>query len=286
MSFFDSLFGGADYGSKAALQSMNQYAGNVAQSAQGAQDFGTSYFNDYLKPQVSAIPGYVQQGVRRTNQISGMQTGIAKELLGQYQKYGIPAEDNYYKMVQNYSAPAEEERQAALGMGDVTQAMSSAQGNLQRDWAARGINPGSPAAAQASSDLALQGALARSTAANQARQNAKQLGMQLTSDAANFGRSSLSPISSFTQGAATTAGQGVGLAAQGVGATSGAASVPFQGYNSAITGFGTNMNGYRGVADTALNLEGKSDQNAAAGFGKLAGMAFGKYLGVPSMGTA
>jgi len=252
----------------------NAYNAQVASAAtanaaiaQRAQDFTEDYYAKYVAPLMEQMTAASKTTLDREGQLfdSNMESmATAKE---RYNKYGIPAEDAYFKMVKDYSAPEEEARQAEGALGDVRVAAQNQQNQTRRQMSALGVSANSPAAIAAASDQAIANTAASAAAANRARAAAKSLGMSLTSDAANFGRGGQSSILQFGQAASGNNTGAFGVANSAVQGSAAGASVPMSGYNTALQGYGANLNAYSGLQKAQM------DQNAqsAGGFGQLVG---------------
>lgn len=298
--------------------------------AQQQLDWTQSYYNDYVTPALQLQQELAKQDSTRlqalsdaeiaamnTNtdiqkQVSDVQLGQMRQAADQYTKYGLPATEAYYKMVQDYSAPEYQEQQAQGAIGDIRTAVQSQAGALNRQMAAAGINMSSPAAAAAMSDRAVQTAAAEAAAATRARNAAQQLGIQLTSGAADYAQKGAGLVMGFGQ-TATGAGSAVasgsaqtGSVASGAtqgssnvagnavsGAVSGA-SVPTAGYAGAQNAYGNTLNAWTNLGSTSMNQNGQNQraymqakQQEEAGLGNFlggvlnAGMKSGWSFGLP-----
>lgn len=242
-----------------------------------AQDFSEKYFNEHISPLLDQQSALATQANDREDQLFQLNKRLTEQADARYQQYGIPAENSYYDMVKKYSAPEEEERQAEGAIGDQRVAAQGQQQDMRRQMAATGIDPGSPAAIAAMSDMALKNSAIESAAANKARSAAKTLGMSLTADAANFGRGATSNIVGFGQAANSNIGTAANTMSSAVsGATSGASPV-MQGYGLGIQAQSSNLSAYSSLQKAQMEQQGQ----AAAGFGNflgtVAGAAITKY---------
>lgn len=251
-----------DYGPQIAAQT----AANTA-LAERSQDFSENYYNTYVAPLMEQMTAQSKSSTSNENALFAAnldQMNVAKE---RYTKYGIPAEDAYYKMVQKYSEPEEENRQATAALGDVRTAAGNQRGTLSRQWSALGIDPTSPAALSAMSDSAVMNTAAEAGAANRARAAAKQLGMSLTSDAANFGRGGQSGILQFGAAASGNTQGAFGVANGAVQGSSAGASVPMAGYSQAMKGYSSNLDSLTSLQNQAAQI----NSQAGSGLGSLVG---------------
>jgi hypothetical protein len=191
-----------------------------------------------------------------------------------YKKLGIPAEDRYYKMVDDYSAPEEQERQATRALGDMKTAEAGQQQQLARQFSGLGIDPSSPAAMSARTDVAFKNAAAEAGAATRARDAAKTLGMQLTSDAANFGRGGASGVLAAAGGAGASSSAGLSGATGAAGVAPGGASGVNAGFNTGVSAIGNNLSAFTSRANAITQKP-----SGLAGLGALTGQ-----LGAAAMG--
>src|SRR5215471_1170910 len=87
--------------------------------AQKAEQWNEDFYDKYVAPTLTQAMRESEVNLGRQGQIFDLTMDQAKLADERYRKYGIPAEDAYYKMVQQYSAPEEQERQAQAALGDV-----------------------------------------------------------------------------------------------------------------------------------------------------------------------
>lgn len=243
------------------------------------------------------------------DQVTAADLAAQKLSMDRYQQYGIPAENNYYDMVNTYSAPQYQEQQAEAAIGDQRAAAGTQAATMRRSMGAMGINGSSPAAVSAMSDMAVQSAAAEAAAATRARVAAQNLGIQLKSDAANFGRGEASQALSFGQGASSAssggangsaatgsvagsaAGSAAAIGAQRVASTTGAASVPMAGYAGMQGALGNTLNAWTTLGGASIGQNGANEraymeeqQKESAGIGGFLGTAFqlgSKAFGLP-----
>lgn len=237
-------------------------------------EFSMQFFNDYVAPLMEVSRQATIAGEERASRVFDLQFGQAQLQDELYRREGLPAEERFYRMASEFSEPAYAERQAALALGDVRQQISQTEGQLGRALAARGIDPTSPAAVAAMTDLSLHGALASAGAMNRARAAARDLGMAVTADAANFARGALSGGLAYSQAATGTAGTGAGIAQSGVGAANQGATVPMQGYQGAIGAYGSAAQSWAQANAAATRLMAAESQ----GIGDFLGTVIGAGL--------
>lgn len=269
---FDS---GSDFGSQQYSDEMGEAARLNAETGKRAQAWSEKFFADYVAPLLEANTDLAYKNEDRMDQLFNLQFDQAKLQDQRFRQFGIPAEDRFFQMADEFSAPEFAEREAALALGDVKTAQTNQSQQLARAMAARGIDPSSPAAVSAMTDSAVMGSLAEASAVNRARKAARDLGMAVTADAANFGRGGLAGGLSFGQAAGNSVAQGQGVVQGALGAASGAASVPMAGQQTAIGAFSSNMNAWGNMARSAMSAEAQADSANSSGMGDFFGTVIG-----------
>jgi hypothetical protein len=264
-----------------AKGSKNKYDPQIGEAAKAnvalgerSEAWNKEYFEKYVQPAMAQMVKESEVNIERQGKLFDLTYDQAKLGDERYKKLGIPAEDRYYKMVDEYSAPEEQERQATRALGDMRVAEKGQQQQLARQFSGLGIDPSSPAALSARTDMAFRNAAAEAGAATRARDGAKVLGMSLASDAANFGRGGASGVLAAAGGASGIGGAGLAGATGAAGAAPGGAA----GVNTAfgLTGQGNraNMDAFTSRANTI-----SQQPSALAGIGSLAGQLGAAYLG-------
>lgn len=274
-------FGGgskSDYGAEKANKEMAEAAKLNAETAARAQEWSEQFFENYVAPILKVNTDLAITNEERAAKLFDFQFDQAQLQDTRYREFGIPAEDRFYRMAEEYSEPGYAEREAALAMGDVRAAQANQNQQLMRALASRGVDPTSPAAIAAMTDSAVLGSMMQATAANRARAAARDLGMALTADAANFARGALSGGLSYSQAAGGSAMQGQSATQGAVGAASGAGQIPMQGFNTAAGAYGANMSAWASMANTARQLQAKADESNSSGFGSFVGTIIGSGL--------
>jgi hypothetical protein len=270
------------YSKKDAKGAFDPQVGAAAQAqtalAQHAQDWNEQFYNEQVAPVLQQMTKESEVNLGRQGELFDLNMAQAKQAADRYNTLGIPAEDAYYKMVKDYSAPDEQERQARAALGDVRTAAASQQQQMQRRFSGLGIDPTSPAALSAQSDIAVQQAATEAGAATRARDAAKTLGMQLTGDAANFGRGQASSVLGFGNaagGAASAALSG----AQGTAATApgGAANVN-AGLGLAQKAYGSNLDAYTTLNKASMDQTSAAYQGLGQAIGGLGGAVTSHFL--------
>jgi hypothetical protein len=243
----------------------------MANTAERAQAFTEEYFNTTMKPAVDAQMKQAASSAVRLDEMADLNIAQMKQSMDRYKQYGIPAEEAYYRAVQDYSAPAEQQRQALAAKGDIETALSGQDAQATRAVGALGGGPLDVGRMAAMRTQQLpQRALIEANAMTRARQAAQQLGMQYTADAANFGRGGQSGILAFGQaGQGNLQAQG-GIGAQALGAAGSAAGIPLAGYSAAQSAYGNIAQIYGNQANSARQAQAASSPWNAVG--ELAGI--------------
>ena len=237
--------------------------------AERAQAWNEDYFNKYVSPVLTQMVDESKTNLDRQGKLFDVQYDQTKTAADRYKSLGIPAEDRYYKMVDDYSAPEEQEKQARGAIGDLRTAQATQAAQGARSLRSLGIDPSSPAAMAAQSDQAVQSAALEAGAATRAREAAKTLGMSLTADAANFGRGGASGVLAAAAGAGGASSAGATGAAQAASVAPGAAANVNTGLGLAQKSYGANLDAYT----TANNAAKAASGQASAGIGQALGLA-------------
>jgi hypothetical protein len=266
---------------KDAKSSYDPQIGEAAKASAALADrsvkFSEDFYNQHIAPLLDAQTQQSATSAANENALFASNMADMQQQRDRYNKYGIPAEDRYYKMANEYSSADEEQKQAGLAIGDVRAANAGAASTMNRQLASLGIDPTSPAAIAARNDNLVMGAAAEAGAANRARQAAKTLGMQISADAANFGRGGTSQVLGFGGAASGNTQGALGAASTGLAGANSSAGVVQSGYGLGLKGYAQNLDAFTSRA----NAQTQANAQSAAGFGKLLGTAAGFALGVP-----
>lgn len=248
-----------------------------AATAAKSEQFSEDYYNKYITPLLQTQSDLAKQANDREDKLYNANMADMQLSDQRYQQYGIPAEDNYYKMVQNYSAPQYQEQQAQAALGDNKVAQASAQGDMTRRMQSMGIDPSSPAAISALSDMAVSNAAANATAQTRARTAAQQLGMSLTSDAANFGRGGSSAVLNFGNAAQGNTAAGAAITGSALQGANSGASVVQTGYGLGLKGYGQNLDAYTSMNNASMQAQGQASAGLGQFLGAVGGAAISHY---------
>lgn len=248
---------------------VGQAALKQARVAEEALAFAKDYYSDTVAPLVTSMTDASRMGQEQQKALFDLQFPQAQAQAEQYTKYGLPAQEEYYKMVQQYSEPEEYERQAQVAMGDTINAQQAQQAMMNRELASRGINPTSGMSIGMRNASSVLNAASGAAAANRARNAARALGMQLKSGAADFssGRPA-SNITMFAGGAGNASQAGYGMAGQSIGYANQGSALPMQGYGQAGQIYGQQMGTYADLA----KAQAQANAQSMSGFGQMVGM--------------
>jgi hypothetical protein len=232
-------------------------AANSALAERSVQ-FSEDYFNKYIAPAIEQMTAASADTQRNQNELYADNKADMQTQRDRYKKFGIPAEDAYYKAVQDYNEPEKAEQMARAAGGDQAAAQANQKQQVARQMAGLGIDPSSPAAISAMGDMAIMGAAASAGAVTRAREAAKMIGMQLKSDAANFGRGGQSAVLGYG---------GVGLQQGGLAGANSGAAVNQAGYGLGLKGYGANLDAYTSLNKASMEASAQSQ----AGLGNFLG---------------
>lgn len=261
----------------------NKYDPQIARAAaaqtalaQRAQEFAEEFQTEYVVPLIGETIASSQQERMNQGKLFDLNYGQALRAEERFTKYGIPAEERYYRMVDEYDEGREAERRAREALGDVRTAFDANYSGLMRQQRGLGIDPTSGTGIAVSRDWARDKALAEATAMTRARGAARDLGIGLTADAANFGRGGASTLQSFAQGAGANSQAGFGITQGALGTVGQSAGVPMQGYGIAQQAYSSNLNAYAGLGRTSMQASAQAGSGVGSFLGKIAGFGLSK----------
>ena len=270
-----SSCGGGKGGSSAYDPQIGAATAATAATAAKAEAFSEKYYNEVVTPLLKQQTTASTEAQAKLGKLYDINAGQMQLATDRYKKYGIPAENKYYDMVSQYSAPEEQERQAQAAKGDLGLAQQNQRGTMMRQMGSLGIDPTSPAAVSAMSDMAVANAAAEASAMNRARNAARDLGMKLTSDAANFGRGGQSGILQFGTNAGNNASGAFGVANAALGTAASAGQGVMQGYQTALQGYNNNASVYGGLGQA--DIQASAQGGLGSMLGAVGGAAISKY---------
>ena len=258
----------------------------AAQTAQQAQDFSQNYYTNVITPMLQQQQAQATTSAGQQTQIFNTEFPLMQAQAAQYQQYALPAQQRFYDQAAQFSSPQEAEREAAEAKSDSEQAIGAQEASRTRQMAGLGISANSPAAIEAAQSAAVQNAANQTGAMNRARTAARQLGLNVASQAAGFGNTGATNVSNFGQGSGAASNGAFGVASGALSGAISGASVPMQGYSTALQGLNNNTDAWAKLG--AANIAADASTSLGTGLGKLAGTAlsagkssvFGGLLGL------
>lgn len=265
----------------------NPYDPQIAAAAQAnarvaarAQEFSEQFYTDEVSPLLQEMKITSQESRAQQGQLFDLNFRQANLAADRYERYGIPAEETYYKMVQSFNEPSYRERYARQALGDTRVAFGNAYDQMARRNASYGIDPTSGAAMAGRRDLALDQALGEVSAMTRARESARNLGIQLTSDAANYGRGGGSQLTQFGSAASGNSVNSANIANQALSGANASAGVPLQGYGLASQAYSANLSGYVSAGNAAMQANASAGSGLGNFLGTVAGFGLDKLSDV------
>jgi hypothetical protein len=220
-----------------------------------------------------------ERGLEQWNYLKGLSTEAndrSRRLDQRYWDTTAKQEDEFYRLVDQYSTPAEADRMAGRGIANVEGQLDSARGAYTRGLTARGWNPNSAAMQSSLADIELEGALAKASAATMAYEAAKREGLNLRATAAGLGGNLMGASGNYLGQSGDLSGSA--LAAGGTGFRAG--NQAWAGQN---TGQATAMNW---GSSAAKNWDSIAEQNyrrsqsgGLGGLGSALGGIAGSFFG-------
>lgn len=196
----------------------------------------------------------------------------------EYTEKGTPLRNEIYAAAEKAGGAGDQERQAALAMGDVATQMANAKAASERQMQAYGINPNSGVYQGTANANQVMGAAAGAAAATKARDAAVQLGWAKKMDAAALAQGQYGNQASATQLGLYAGNQALSSGQTGVANAGAMGASMAQGYGGAMTGWG--QVGQLGVGKYNADVNAYSaQQNANAGASAGIGSAVGSVLG-------
>lgn len=201
----------------------------------------------------------------------------ADEQWKRYQDIFAPVEEQMAQEAMAFGSKADQEAEATAARAGVARSMEGQRGQLQREMARMGVNPGSPAYMAALAEGGTQQAAAEAGAMNNARRSTRLQGMALRQGVAQFGRNM--PSTGLASDSAALAGGQAGTSILGQ-----QAAIRNQGTNVAINAYQGAQSGFNSEGQLGLGItQAKQQQQQAnfnqtwqnlTGLGMLGGLAF------------
>lgn len=205
-----------------------------------------------------------------TKTVTQQQLGIANDQAGwaradrdRYETTFKPIEDEFIAEATNYASPERQGAAAAEAMADVGIASSAARQAAERNAASMGLDPRSGRHAGIERAGEAGTALATAGAANMARSTTRDKGLALKADVVNLGKG-------LPAQSASAASLGIGAGSSAVGLNQGTNAQYLASTNIMGQGYGGQMQGYSGQANTlsqqySQQLAGWNAQQQASG---------------------
>jgi hypothetical protein len=202
--------------------------------------------------------------------------GLQKKYDDRYWGVQVPLEDSIIQEANRFDTDGYREQLAGQAGADVRTAFGQSRDQMDRDLAARGIDPSSPAAMALRRQAGTDEAAAAAAAMNKTRVAAEQMGWSKKLDAASLAKGLPGFSSSSSQLALGWNGAGLNGAGQGLNAATTASGASNAAYGGAISGFGGASANLRANAiESAKNPGFDAVMGLAAGGLKLAGSTYG-----------
>lgn len=260
---------GSKGGSSAYDPQVGEAANQSAATAQQAQQWTENYYNTELTPALNAETQQAATAQAQQTALFNINDQEATAEQGEFNTYGLPAQTNYYNMVDQYSAPAMEQQQAEAALGDQKTAEASQQTTFNQGLGAAGVSSSSPAAIQAEASMGVNNAANEAAAETRARNAAQQLGIQLTSDAVNVASGGASQIVNSSTAAGNASSAALGATATNTGSATNAASPELQAANIATDAYGNNLNAYSRLGAADIQASAQADQGLGTFLGSV-----------------
>lgn len=260
-------------GSSAYDPQVGEAASQSAATAQQAQDWTENYYNTELTPALNAETQQAATAQAQQTALFNINDQEATAEQNEFNTYGLPAQTNYYNMVDQYSAPAMEQQQAEAALGDQKTAEASQQTTFNQGLGAAGVSSSSPAAIQAEASMGVNNAANEAAAETRARNAAQQLGIQLTSDAVNVASGGASQIVNSSTAAGNASSAALGATATNTGSATSAASPEDQAATIATDAYGNNLNAYSRLGAADISASEQADAGLGTFLGSIAKVA-------------
>lgn len=221
----------------------------------------------------------VNQQMDLENQSNQWATADRARYLGTFQ----PLQDQFIDQAKQYGTQAGQEQAASSAAADAQTSAAIQQGTQARSMSAMGINPNSGRFQGTQAVSNMNQALGIAGAKNTARVAAKQQGMAMLGDAVNMGNGLPSTTASYAGLGLNAGNAAVGnnaSANQNFFATNG---IMGQGYNGAMSGFGSQANILSGLYGQQLNAwsaQQQANATTSAGLGQGLGSLVGSGIGM------
>ncbi|MBC7620895.1 MAG: hypothetical protein H7293_18240, partial [Candidatus Saccharibacteria bacterium] len=208
----------------------------------------------------------------RANRVSDAQLtamGEQSALTNEYANYNRgtfrPLEQGIVQDASGYDTADRREVEAAKGIADVQQAITTQRGISMRNLERSGVNPSSGKALALENQASISGAAMQASAANKARTQVETIGAARKMDAANLGRNLASNQATSAGIALNQGNSSVSNAMQPGAIAAQGAALMNSGYSGAQQGLAGSANTYGQIA----NIQNQASQNDNAIWGAL-----------------
>lgn len=285
-----SMGGGADKGTTRFKKDQQALAretqGKLFDISDKLVALSDTFFDDYIQPVISQLGDQVDFAIDNFDNLRETALSWAQTREDVFQTQGVEGlnffmdrmlgrDTSQYFNEQEYAA-----REGALAVGDIANQEAIAKETMQRQMAARGVNPNSGVAMAGLQGAGINASLAKAQAWTQARRAAETRGDQLASSAGQMGVQMSGLAAPYLGQAGTYTGMGVDTT-----------NAQLQGLS---LGWETKTGGLRAAggilspiqqqasANTAAAVKSIADQKAqsSAGFGSLLGKVAGVGVGL------
>lgn len=210
-----------------------------------------------------------------------MQIKSAEESMARYKEFGYPLQEQIFKEAQAAGGEEDQQRQAALALGDVRQATQRQEQNIAMQQQAYGIDPTSGRYQGMRRATGVDSTAIEAAAATRARQAAEQLGWAKKMDATALAQGQFGNQATSTGLALSAGGQALSAGQTGIQNAGAMTSAMGSAYGGSMQGW--NQVGQLGVQKYQADVDAYKAQQAAnaqsgSGFGSLVGTLGAAYM--------
>lgn len=203
-----------------------------------------------------------------------MQIKSAEESMARYKEFGYPLQEQIFKEAQAAGGEVDQQRQAALALGDVRQATQRQEQNIAMQQQAYGIDPTSGRYQGMRRAAGVDSTALEAAAATRARQAAEQLGWAKKMDATALAQGQFGNQATSTGLALSAGGQALSAGQTGIQNAGAMTSAMGSAYGGSMSGW--NQVGQLGVQKYQADVDAYKAQQAAnasgaSGFGSMVG---------------
>lgn len=236
-----------------------------------------------LRPQAERTAKLNERVVQQQMDLAQQNADISREVYDYQKNTFRPVEQSLATEAMTYDAEGKGEQKAAQARADAEMAFASAQAANERNLGRMGVRPDSGRAIAMDRTTGAMKAAAIASGMTKAREQADAVGWARKADAANLGRGLASQQASAAQIAlagGNSASQVQGSTGAGMRAD---AQLAGQGFNTAISGYGTAGNLYTGYSgqnqNAAIQAASMKNDQIGTAIGAAGRIAYGKIIG-------